>query len=196
MAAFNFPDTTGAPTDGTFTYQPIADGIEYAWNGTTWQIVGTGAGGGGGASIGVGSTPPADAEEGDLWWNTDDGRLYVYYVQGNGQSQWVEAAPNAGFDGGVVNNSITQPVRTITTEFDLSTGPFWTADAIDIPNPTNAVSGMTGTIRLTDAPTSWESSFKFSNGTWSEPSAYPAIVPFYVHDATTIEVGIPTPGFA
>ena len=30
------------------------------------------------SSVEVGDTAPADPEEGDLWWCTTDGRLYVY----------------------------------------------------------------------------------------------------------------------
>ena len=189
MAAFNFPDTTGAPTDGSFTYAPNGpDGITYAWNGTTWQIVGGGGGGGGGgASIDVGETPPDPASEGDLWWNTNDGRLYVYYVQNSGQAQWVEASPDAGFDGGVVNSSITTPERTITDlAFDLATGPYWyCSGGITVPNPTNAVSGMAGTIRLTASVAGWSSNFS----TAPEPGNYPCIIPFFVESPTSIRLG-------
>ena len=189
MAAFNFPDTTGAPTDGSFTYAPNgADDITYAWNGITWQIVGGGGGaGGGGASIEISPTPPSPANPGDLWFNSDDGRLYVYYVQANGQEQWVDASPPYEFDGGVVNQSITTPERTITdSAFDLSTGPYWyCSGGITVPNPTNAVSGMAGTIRLTAAATGWSSNFS----TAPEPANFPAIIPFYVESPTQIRLG-------
>ena len=194
MAAFNFPATNGQPTDGSYKYD-TGTGIIYSWNGTTWTVDADGAGGGG-ASIEIGATPPAGAEQGDLWWNTNDGKLYVYYVQADGREQWVESTPGDTFNGGQVDNSITQPPRTITTEFDLSTGPYWLAGAIDIPNPTNAVTGMTGTIRFTAAPTSWDSNFKHAGGAWTQPSAFPAIAPFYVQSPTEIEVGLATSGIA
>lgn len=181
MAAFNFPPTTGEPTDGSFKYD-TGSGIIYSWNGVTWTVD---AEGGGGASIEISPTPPAGADAGDLWWNTNDGKLYVYYVQADGRAQWVEATPGDTFDGGVVNSSITTPERTVTTEFDLSTGPYWTAGAIDIPNPTNAVSGMTGTIRVTVEPTSWGSNFS----TPPTIAALPSIIPFYVESSTQIRLG-------
>ena len=186
MAAFDFPSTSGRPTDGSFTYQPVADGIEYAWNGVTWQIVGSGAPGGG-ASIEISPTPPGGANEGDMWYNSDDGRLYVYYVQANGQGQWVEAAPSMGFDGGRVNHSITTPERTITdSAFDLSTGPYWyCSGGITIPNPTNGEAGMAGTIRLTAAPTAWGGNFSTPPVT----DVFPCIVPFYVEADTVIRLG-------
>ena len=196
MAAFNFPPTDGEPIDGSFQYAPDGDdGIVYAWNGTTWQIVGGGSGGGGGASIEISPTPPTGAKEGDLWYNSNDGRLYVYYIQGNGQEQWVEAAPGNGFLGGEIDQSITTPVRAIASDaFDLATGPYWSCGAVDVPNPTNAVAGMTGVIRFTAAPTSWAANFKFPGGTFDEPGEFPAIVPFFVQDASTIEVGYVTQG--
>ena len=46
------------------------------------------------SSVEVGDTAPDPAEEGDLWWCTTDGRLYVYYDDGNTQ-QWVDASPPA-----------------------------------------------------------------------------------------------------
>ena len=42
------------------------------------------------------SLPPyGDNEQGDLWYNTEDGKLYVWYDDGNGPptAQWVDASP-------------------------------------------------------------------------------------------------------
>jgi hypothetical protein len=35
------------------------------------------------------STAPANPQEGNMWWNTTDGRLYIYY-----DSSWVDVSPN------------------------------------------------------------------------------------------------------
>mgnify|MGYP005663152601 FL=1 len=48
-------------------------------------------GGGGGASVTISDTPPA-ASAGDLWWESDSGRLKIYY-QDVDSSQWVDVAP-------------------------------------------------------------------------------------------------------
>lgn len=99
--------------------------------------------------------------------------------------------------GDVVTGSLTTPERTITAgAFDLATGPYWTCGAIAIPNPTNGVAGMTGTIRLTAAPTGWGSNFKHAGGSAPAPTAFPAIVPFFVESATVILVGKPVEGMA
>ena len=42
----------------------------------------------------ISSSPPTPTGDGELWFNTDDGRLYIYYTDGNGDSQWVDAAPD------------------------------------------------------------------------------------------------------
>ena len=94
-------------------------------------------------------------------------------------------------DGGVLGGSLTSPEQTITSiAFDLSKGPFWLVEtAIDVPNPTNAVAGMSGLIRFEAPPNSWGFSFKFPGGTPVQPSALPAVAPFYVKAADEIYIG-------
>jgi hypothetical protein len=46
------------------------------------------AGGGGGASITTASAAPVGPANGDAWYNTTDGALYIYYDDGDSQ-QWV-----------------------------------------------------------------------------------------------------------
>ena len=43
-------------------------------------------------------SPPATPASGQLWWNTNDGRLYIYYTDID-SSQWVPATPESG--GGI-----------------------------------------------------------------------------------------------
>ena len=54
----------------------------------TWQAQ---SGGGGGASVTISDTAPA-ASAGDLWWESDSGRLKIYY-QDVDTSQWVDCNP-------------------------------------------------------------------------------------------------------
>ena len=83
---------TGALTAGGLTYPTV--------NGTNGQVLtsdGAGnvawgaGGGGGGASVTISDTPPA-ASAGDLWWESDSGRLKIYY-QDVDSAQWVDVAP-------------------------------------------------------------------------------------------------------
>ena len=63
------------------------------WNGSAWtaQADATG-GGGGGANVTISDTAPGGASAGDLWWESDKGRLKIYY-QDVDTTQWVDASP-------------------------------------------------------------------------------------------------------
>jgi hypothetical protein len=83
---------TGALTAGGLTYPTT--------NGTSGDVLTSdGAGnvtwaaptGGGGASVTISDTPPA-ATAGDLWWESDTGRLKIYY-QDTDTTQWVDTTP-------------------------------------------------------------------------------------------------------
>jgi len=63
--------------------------------------------GGGGATVSVGATAPVSPSSGDLWYSSDHGRLFVYYIDED-SNQWVDAAP--------LNIPIsTTPTRTETS---------------------------------------------------------------------------------
>lgn len=40
----------------------------------------------------ISGTPPSNPENGQLWWNNSDGRLYIWYTDAD-SSQWVPATP-------------------------------------------------------------------------------------------------------
>jgi hypothetical protein len=52
-----------------------------------------------GASVTVSETPPSSPESGDLWWNSHEGKLKVWYVDVD-SSQWVDASTGAIGDTG------------------------------------------------------------------------------------------------
>jgi hypothetical protein len=41
-----------------------------------------------------GTNPPANPEAGNLWYNSDQGRLYIYFQDAD-TSQWVDASPDS-----------------------------------------------------------------------------------------------------
>ena len=43
--------------------------------------------------VAVGPNPPENPIEGNLWWNTHEGRMYIYYTD-NDSSQWVQTNPS------------------------------------------------------------------------------------------------------
>ena len=86
---------SGSLTAGGLTY-PTTNGTNgqvLTSDGTgnvVWQTP-SGGGGGGGASVTISDTPPA-ASAGDLWWESDTGRLKIYY-QDTDSTQWVDTSP-------------------------------------------------------------------------------------------------------
>jgi len=108
--AVNFPNSPS--TNDTHT----ENGLTWKWDGTTWIIqsiappgpagspgsagppgpAGPPGSGGppgptGGASVTTDDNPPTSPNDGDLWWDSEEGVLNVYYDDVN-SSQWVNAS--------------------------------------------------------------------------------------------------------
>ena len=86
--------TGGSLTAGGLTY-PTTNGSsgdvltsDGAGN-VTWSTV---SGGGGNTSVTISDTAPGGASAGDLWWESDTGRLKIYY-QDTDTIQWVDTNP-------------------------------------------------------------------------------------------------------
>lgn len=50
----------------------------------------------------VSATPPTTAGSGNLWWDSDNGKLYIYYSDGT-SSQWVAVIPGSGANQAATN---------------------------------------------------------------------------------------------
>ena len=92
MAAIDMPPSPSMGQNYT-----ASNGITYVWDGVAWTALGSG-GTGGGASISVDTTPPADPKVGALWFDTENGILYVWYADADqdpdqGEGQWVDTRP-------------------------------------------------------------------------------------------------------
>ena len=73
-----------SPSVGYFRYNSNTSSFEgYTTSG--WGSIG--------GAVAVGNTAPLNLQQGNLWWNSDLGKLFVYYFDGT-NSQWVEASPN------------------------------------------------------------------------------------------------------
>lgn len=90
MVALNFPTS---PTDGQKYNGYIWDSAITAWTRESQNAL---------QPVETSATAPVSAVDGQMWWNTTDGQLYVYYDDGS-SSQWVAAS------GGAVSISNTAP---------------------------------------------------------------------------------------
>jgi hypothetical protein len=78
-----------------------------------------------GGNITIGDNPPATPNSGDLWWNSLDGQLYVYYNDGN-SSQWVVANNSGGgaflpLVGGTLIGDLTITTSTAGAQLAIGT---------------------------------------------------------------------------
>ena len=92
----------------------------------------------GGLTEGVNTTispnaPTTSPDAGDMWWNSDDGRLYIYYNDG-ASAQWVDASPNTpvagvssvasgdGLTGGPITDTGTLAVQASNSTITVAAG--------------------------------------------------------------------------
>jgi hypothetical protein len=80
--------TTGVITALNF----VGTGNTFTYNTGTKTVDISIAGGSGGSQVSVGTASPASPSSGNLWYNTNLGRTFIYYNDGD-SSQWVDAAP-------------------------------------------------------------------------------------------------------
>ena len=113
------PALTGTPTaptatSGTNTTQIATTAFVQA------AISGLG-GGGGGASVTVSDAAPSSPSAGDLWFDSTDLVLYVYYNDGD-SAQWVQTNPSgssSGSSGGGASVTVSSTAPTSPTAGDL-----------------------------------------------------------------------------
>ncbi|QIN96876.1 hypothetical protein [Synechococcus phage S-N03] len=135
------------------------------YNGFSWGAIG------GGAT--TTSSPPSNANEGDIWFDIDEGRTYIYYNDGD-SNQWVEMNPS--LNGGVANGSISTPQLADGAVTDVKILDLNVTNSKLATNSVSTTKIQDGSVTpakldrayLTDAPTDGNSYVRRS-GTW-EPS--------------------------
>ena len=86
--ALNFP--VNPATNDTYI---SPDGKTYSFDGVKWIYKPEGVG----TNVIISSVPPDSANDGQLWYNSESGQLFVYYNDGT-SNQWVGAVPEIGTD--------------------------------------------------------------------------------------------------
>jgi hypothetical protein len=149
-------------TDGKLFYKDSSNNIQ--------EISG---GGGGGASVTVSTTAPSSPSDGDLWWNSEEGRLKIYYNDGS-SSQWVDAfvaingvdgTDGLGWTGGSYNSSTGQVTFTSTDGLGFVTGDLRGADGTDGTNGVGVPTGGTaGQVLTKNSSSNYDASWQNSAG--------------------------------
>jgi len=94
------------PVVGMLRYNSQTNEFEgYSGSTPAWGSIGGG--------VAVQSAAPTAPNPGDLWYDSDDGRLFVYYNDGT-TSQWVDASPNGVPTDLVVDGTGTFGNSTVT----------------------------------------------------------------------------------
>jgi len=149
-------------------------------------ILFSGADGNDTATLGASIVAKVDGTPGS---NDMPGRL-VFSTTADGASSPTERVRIESNGKTKFSGSVYGIETTITaSDFDLNDGNFFTCGAIAIPNPTNGVAGMSGLIRVTAAPTSFGSNWDFPGGSYTAPTAFPAVAPFYIVSSTQFYLG-------
>ena len=86
---------------------------------TGFRINSSGGAGGGGATVTTADNAPANPVDGDLWWKSNEGRLKVYYADGD-SNQWIDASPPLA-PASIINSGSSVGVGNITA------GPYFTS---------------------------------------------------------------------
>ena len=124
------------------------------YNGSVWINDTDATGGGGGANVTISDTAPSGASSGDLWWESDKGRLKIYY-QDVDSTQWVDASPprsvtqvnsdwNATSGVEQILNKPTIPAAQVNSDWNATSGVEQILNKPTIPD--------TGIISVKDAP--------------------------------------------
>ena len=81
--------------DVDYMLGPPTDGQVLVWRTDHWMPEDIQAGG---ASVDVSDTAPSDPSPGNLWLDTNTGKLYIYYNDGD-SSQWIQPTTSTGGSG-------------------------------------------------------------------------------------------------
>ena len=77
----------------------------------------------------VGQTAPASAN-GALWWNSDLGRLFIYYTDPANTGSWVETSPSvSSIESSIITGYINPAYNTANAAFNTANASYNTANA-------------------------------------------------------------------
>jgi len=131
-----------SPSEGDLWWDSAAGRLKIYYtdvDSSQWVDTNPAGSAGGGASVTVSDNPPSGPSDGDLWWNSNKGRLKIYY-QDVDSVQWVDASPTTGLtdvanltDGELIvpqsNTVISSGEGSVTWNYTTDTLHVGTGDA-------------------------------------------------------------------
>ena len=106
-----------SPVNGMFRYSTTTNAFEGYANGV-WGAIG------GGGGFEVATSPPSDPDQGDTYWDSEEGNAYIYYEDGS-SNQWVPLVPSTppkSAEGGGTDEVFFQNDTAVTTDYELASG--------------------------------------------------------------------------
>ena len=105
-------NTTAHDADARFERVDPATGLAMG----SWVALSTsGSSSSAAAVLAVSDTPPSSPSSGDLWWESDTGRLKLYYNDGS-SSQWVDAfTASTAADKNIFNSTTQEKTNVVTS---------------------------------------------------------------------------------
>ncbi len=115
---YNVVDATA---DGLAPQLPASHGGKFLKADGSWEVPPNS-----GANVSISDNPPTNPTHGDLWWESDEGDLKIYYNDGN-TSQWVTANQISGTftQGGGASVTVSETAPSSPSQGDL----WWKSDA-------------------------------------------------------------------
>ena len=100
------------------------------------------SGGGGNVAIAITNIPPTNPSEGNLWYDLDIGRTFIYYTDIDG-SQWVDTSPSGGLTYPVYWSQTNVGIHTLSNVGIGTTNPQAKLDVVgDIKVGINTSQGL------------------------------------------------------
>jgi hypothetical protein len=131
------------------------------------------------APVTVAQLPPENPLVGNLWWNTEDGNLYVWYQDVDGGMQWVVSSASIGVG---TSGFIKQITGTLPVEIDEDTNGR-DKPIISVRNATQTAAGVVRIGNQTETNNASSTAVVLTPGTLKDG------IKNYVPDATDTIVG-------
>lgn len=124
------------------------------------------------SAVEVGATAPAGPISGDLWWNSNYGKLLLYYNDGN-SSQWVDTNPGSDAFIDPVYDLANAAFNRANAGFTVSNAGFTTTNTVyTIANASYTVANAAfGVANNAATTTNAAAAFAFANGVSTNTTA-------------------------